>query len=529
MKREDSSRDADVNEISVPAGNEITVTEISLDFFSDGLLSEDEQRKAIDAKLDELNCQIEKVTCKANKTDYAIAIGTGILCGTMDAVLFSGASLKKDGKKNEMAGKIKEQAGKAENIEHGNEPDAGLKGIPKEWQEKIYEELPNILSTLKGMDGQPSPIGLAASILVQLEEIGCIKKQSKKLVLNFDTLNTRGKISIIVMSIVSGTLQWLIKLGGRNSVLESEVRIPGAIIELAKGIHSIPHIQTIPSAMNSWLKKSISENRGKKADTSIGNSDILLGTLSEIEKMPELKESGLDRALAEMKKQYQAKMKPDFLKAQTFPVLCNEIIVRIGYALSHLEAEYKNNHSAETIKWGDIFSAQNRTVDRMITVSFLAFNAVDLGVATYQFSRLNDAVEKIGKIQLDSEQIRCRVNYIGIARAGIAVVKEISYERKEQHLLYEKMLLMEEKTQLMISRLKQFETALEQTLSAYLVQDIRTFMQGFADMNEGIRTGDSDLIIKGNVRIQKALGRDAQFTTQKEFDDLMESENAFQF
>ena len=42
--------------------------------------------------------------------------------------------------------------------------------------------------------------------------------------------------------------------------------------------------------------------------------------------------------------------------------------------------------------------------------------------------------------------------------------------------------------------------------------------------NEGLKTNNSDLVIKGNVTIQRVLGREPQFTTQKEFDDLMESD-----
>ena len=58
----------------------------------------------------------------------------------------------------------------------------------------------------------------------------------------------------------------------------------------------------------------------------------------------------------------------------------------------------------------------------------------------------------------------------------------------------------------------------------YLAEDIEGFMSGFADMQQGMLTGDSDLVIRGNVTIQKVLGREPQFTNQKEFDALMESD-----
>lgn len=49
-------------------------------------------------------------------------------------------------------------------------------------------------------------------------------------------------------------------------------------------------------------------------------------------------------------------------------------------------------------------------------------------------------------------------------------------------------------------------------------------MAGFADMQQGLASGDSNLVIRGNVTIQKVLGREPQFTNRKEFDELMESD-----
>lgn len=44
------------------------------------------------------------------------------------------------------------------------------------------------------------------------------------------------------------------------------------------------------------------------------------------------------------------------------------------------------------------------------------------------------------------------------------------------------------------------------------------------ELVEGIVSGDSDLVIKGNVVIQRVFGRELQFINQKEFDDLMKSD-----
>ena len=46
-------------------------------------------------------------------------------------------------------------------------------------------------------------------------------------------------------------------------------------------------------------------------------------------------------------------------------------------------------------------------------------------------------------------------------------------------------------------------------------------------MNAGLQSGDSNLVIKGNVMIQRMLGREVQFTNQDEFDALMDSSDSF--
>ncbi len=58
-------------------------------------------------------------------------------------------------------------------------------------------------------------------------------------------------------------------------------------------------------------------------------------------------------------------------------------------------------------------------------------------------------------------------------------------------------------------------------------KDISSFIEGFDDIKAGCANGDSNLIIMGNVKIQKVLGRDPQFTNQEEFDELMEADEDF--
>ena len=91
-------------------------------------------------------------------------------------------------------------------------------------------------------------------------------------------------------------------------------------------------------------------------------------------------------------------------------------------------------------------------------------------------------------------------------------------------MINEKRILTEARTAEAIKILEEYKTKLEETVSNYLAQDISAFLEGFDYMDSGLLNNDSDLVIKGNVIIQKVLGREPQFTTQQDFDELMASD-----
>ena len=85
---------------------------------------------------------------------------------------------------------------------------------------------------------------------------------------------------------------------------------------------------------------------------------------------------------------------------------------------------------------------------------------------------------------------------------------------------------MEAKTERIMAQLETYRQQLEERVCEYIAEDISAFLTGFDFMDRGLVTGDSDLVIKGNVVIQRVLGRKPQFTNQQEFDDLMDSDIA---
>ncbi len=107
---------------------------------------------------------------------------------------------------------------------------------------------------------------------------------------------------------------------------------------------------------------------------------------------------------------------------------------------------------------------------------------------------------------------------------GHIACKYSLYHSIAVQLIHEKMLLSEAKAVLFLKQLQEFKMQLDLKVSNYLAEDIEGFMAGFDDMRQGLSGGDSGLVVRGSVTIQKVLGREPQFTNQKEFDALMESD-----
>ena len=208
------------------------------------------------------------------------------------------------------------------------------------------------------------------------------------------------------------------------------------------------------------------------------------------------------------------------LGRQAIPVVFNEIYVRLLYFVGHLASEAGTN-GIKNVNWKKVIPFGNRGVDRMLTIASMTFTMADTADAA-----VHAAIESCGNWVLFSGKFVSRFNYVGAGRAALAIVKEVSNEKKEAQLIHEKLLLTEVKTVAVIEHFNAYRAELEEKVSNYLAEDIERFLYGFDYMKQGLQTGNSDLVIKGNVVIQKVLGREPQFTNQQEFDDLMGSDVA---
>lgn len=488
----------------------------------------------LNAALYRVNTELDRYTNTANKADYAFAIFSGIMAGSIDAI-FVGETTITDGDialSHQNVNNFIQQYAKARGFDRERLKDAigDLESAFKVAQDNVWKGANIGVSAknhhLADLAHHPTPVGLVSSVIVQFLRIGTFVNKDGEW--HFKLVETSAKdiIGVLAPAVISGILNWLVFVAEKKYEKDSDEECPEALRRLAHLIASAPMIIEVAKCADNWFGHLVSDMGGSKntAGEGMGIPGIFISLLYEIAALPGINNTGLSKIVDELYETQKMDFRHEIplYKAagkQAIPVAFNEIYIRVGFFVSRLAIEFSTHKNYKDINWRNVIPFNNRTVDRMLAISSMTFSVADTADAA-----IHAAIESGGNWVLFSGKFVTRFNYVGAGRAAIAIVKEISNEKKETQLIHEKMILSETKAMLFLSQLQDFKLQLEEKVSNYLAEDIEAFMQGFDYMNEGIASGDSDLVIKGNVIIQKVLGREPQFTTQKEFDDLMESD-----
>lgn len=484
-----------------------------------------------------VNSELERYTNRADMADYALAVSSGIMAGTIDA-LFVGETTITDGDialSHRQVNNFIQEYAKANVKDFDSErlKDAirGLESTFEVPQDNVWKGAGINVSTknhhLADLAHHPTPLGLISAIVVQFLRIGTFVNKNGEW--HFILVETSAKdiVGILAPAVITGILNWLVSIATKKYEEDEEKDIPAALRKLAHLVASTPMIIELAKCANNWFGHLVSDMGGSKNTPGggMGIPGVFISLLYEFASLPIIKDTGLPRLVNELYEKQKIDLRHEIplYKAagrQAIPVAFNEIYVRVGYFISHLAAELiAHVNDAAKINWNNVIPFRNRTVDRMLAVASMTFTVADTENAA-----VHAAIESGGNWVLFSGRFVTRFNFVGAGRAVVAIVKEISNEQKETQLIHEKMILSEAKTAIFLNQLQQFKAQLEEKVSQYLAEDIEAFMRGFDLMNQGIASGDSDLVIKGNVVIQRVLGREPQFANQKEFDDLMESD-----
>lgn len=493
----------------------------------------------LEKRLNQLNQELERYTNYAQKEDYAYAVAIGIIFGALDSFLFSDTTIVNNdiSLSHKQVNNFIQEYAKIRGIEEDRLKDciSELEEMFKVAQDNIWKcEKIGVSAKnhhLADLAHHPTPLGLVSSIVVQFLKVGTFVNKDGDFHFVFIKTSKEELSEIIIPAFLTGFLNWLVMIEKNKIEEETDIKIPKAISRLAHTISSTPILVEIVKCADNWFGHLVSDMGGSKntAGGGMGIPGVFVSLLQELCIIPGINKTCLPQIVNDLYVKQKIDLRHeltyvDNIKIQAIPVILNEVFVRASYMFVNLGRELSIKKDIAKVNWNLAIPFNNRTVDRMIAVSIMTFNMVDTGDAA-----LRAAIESGGNFVLFSGRFVARYNYVGAGRAALAIVKEVSNEVKETQLIHEKMLLMGVKAEIFMRQLQKFKEQLEEKVSNYLAEDIEEFIEGFDYINEGFSSNNSDLVIKGNVVIQKVLGREPQFTTQEEFDGLMSSEIPLEF
>lgn len=379
-------------------------------------LSEIELREsATQSRLDELNLEIDRLTNHADGLDYAIAVCSGVLAGSIDSLWVEEFSFER-GKawSNKTVNNFVMKVAKKNGYD-GDRLDGAIQHLENKFKmpsDNIWKgEGVNISAKSHHLDDfahHPTLLGLFFSILTQFTEKAYFSNQDG----NYTSISIdeSGKELIghdFPTKIFCGTVNWLFHLvsdvSGSNKTAGAGMGIPGPVIAMLKELSALPIIR------KSGLAKKIH-------DVYVKEKFDLRGEMAVSHE----------------------------LGRQALPILLNEGIVRAFYFIRRLIAELREKLVLSLVDWKKTLPWKNRTIVRMLVIAHGAFSAIDLGDAA-----IRAGITEATTGESTAEVSVMRVNFVGIGRVAVAIYSDVKMGWHRNKKINEKLTLGCQQMQLM--------------------------------------------------------------------------------
>ena len=325
----------------------------------------------INAKLDKINADLERYTVKADKTDYAFAVLSGILAGVIDSIFVGEFNLEDaDRWGNEKAKDFVIKVAQKQGY-NGNTLPGAIKHLEDMFPiaaDKVTSQFGGGLQHhLRDFSHHPTPVGLVCSILTQFTKnvYGTDKNGAfQKIKLDEKGLELVGKN--FPEKIMFGAINWIFHMvsdmaGSSGSAMKDSLGtgLPGPLVSLVKELSSVPLFRKLD----------------KSGEFSVYISKLFNGTL--------LGERDANNQLIPHKFDLRTELGvAHHMGRQAIPVIVNECIVRALYFVRRFATELSNtdlNSPQDIVKlnWNIIMPFRNRTVERMATIAAITFTVAD--------------------------------------------------------------------------------------------------------------------------------------------------------
>lgn len=221
-----------------------------------------------------------------------------------------------------------------------------------------------------------------------------------------------------------GVIQWFFHLvsdmAGSSSTVGGTggTGVPGPLMSLARTIGSLPVVRDAVVTTDA---------RGRELDVSEFVSKLFNGTY-----LADHDETG--RIVHGTERRVDLRMEVGLfeqLGSQAFPVLLNETVVRVAFALRRLTAQLEEigaraegrgdgpltlSRLADEVDWSQVRPWGNRSVNRMLTVAAGVFTAADVAESVAR-----------GYLSRGRQPLLGRVNVVGVGRFAVAIGTEAGY------------------------------------------------------------------------------------------------------
>ncbi|MFC4386631.1 hypothetical protein ACFOZ1_02300 [Gracilibacillus marinus] len=372
----------------------------------------DERISSNQKKIDEINSDIDRLTNNADGLDYTVAVGSGVLTGIIDSLWVGEFSMERgkawsNKKVNEFVMKIAKSQGY-----DGERLDGAIRHLEDNFKipsDNVWKgEGVGISAKSHHLDDlahHPTPLGLLCSILTQFTETGYFQNKDG---------------DFIPIEIVDG--KWI-----------------------GKDVPSKLFAGTI-----NWFFHLVSDMSGsnKTAGVGMGIPGPVVSMLKELSLIPGLNQTGLAKKMKEVFVDYKFDLRSELAVAhelgrQAFPVLLNEVLVRVFYFVRRVIVELKEKKSLKKVEWKKTLPWRNRTITRMLTIATGTFTAIDLADAA-----IRSVVKSGGAAPAFLTNFVLRVNFVGFGRFAIAIGSDVGMECKRNKQKKERMRLIGEQLHL---------------------------------------------------------------------------------
>lgn len=193
------------------------------------------------------------------------------------------------------------------------------------------------------------------------------------------------------------------------------------------------------------------------------------------------------------------------------------------------EALLKGIYAAETAMRGRDKNDKNyifdeRNYKRMRTIATSTLSFCDGGDAA-----IRAAMTCGGNVWAFLGKFALNINYVALGETAVAIYKDSVDEKAEQQGWMEMADLKIQFAEEYIPQLVAYRKKLDEDLGKYIEEEAIEILTNLEDMQAAAEANDSDAFIKINVDIQEKNGAISQFTSQKEFDELMASDTPLEF